>query len=174
MSALWRDDARDPLRQDAPGTELALVPMSVAQLDAVLEIEQTAYAFPWSRGNFVDSLAAGYLARVLRGTDGAVLGYFLAMAGVDEMHLLNLTVAPAWQRRGLSLVMLDALEAECRRAGLIKLWLEVRLSNQRARAIYERYGFLQVGLRKGYYPAAQGSREDAAVMVLERLPGAAA
>jgi len=158
MSARWRD-----LPDDA-----VLLPLTVAQLDAVLEIEQAAYAFPWSRGNFVDSLVAGYLARVLRGTDGAAMGYFLAMAGVDEMHLLNLTVAPAYQRRGLSLVMLAALEDECRAAGAVKLWLEVRVSNTRARAIYERYGFMQVGIRKGYYPAAQSSREDAAVMILDR------
>ena len=158
MSAQWREAPADAV----------LMPMTVAQLDAVLVVEQAAYPFPWSRGNFVDSLAAGYLARVLREADGALAGYFLAMAGVDEMHLLNLTVAPAFQGRGLSLVLLGALEAECHAAGAAKLWLEVRVSNTRARAIYERYGFAAVGLRKGYYPAAQGSREDAIVMILDR------
>ena len=72
-----------------------LLTMHAAHLDAVMAIEAGAYAFPWSRGNFVDSLAAGYDARVLYDEQGEILGYFVAMAGVDEMHLLNITVAPS-------------------------------------------------------------------------------
>lgn len=140
--------------------------MQVADLDAVHAIEQRAYAFPWSRGNFIDSLAAGYQAAVLE-ADGALLGYFIAMAGVDEMHLLNVTVAPEHQGRGHARSMLDALEAECRRLHLATLWLEVRESNERARALYRRRGFAEVGLRRGYYPAPASRREDAIVM---RLP----
>jgi ribosomal-protein-alanine N-acetyltransferase len=140
--------------------------MTAAHLDAVMAIEVTAYAFPWSRGNFVDSLAAGYVARVLYGGDGEILGYFVAMAGVEEMHLLNITVAPRAQHRGHACYMLDELVAVCRDRGDRQLWLEVRESNARARAIYLRRGFVQVGRRKGYYPAAHGQREDAVVMSL--------
>ena len=89
------------------------------------------------------------------------------MAGVQEMHLLNLTVAPAWQHRGLARGLLDALVVDCRADGALWLWLEVRESNLRAREVYRRYGFAQVGWRRGYYPAAAGRREDACVM---RLP----
>ena len=159
MSAVLRPDAR------------SLLPMTAAQLDAVLAIEAGSYAFPWSRGNFVDSLAAGYAASVLYGDDGTMLGYFVAMAGVDEMHLLNLTVAPAHQHRGHARFMLDALIALCRERRAEQLWLEVRESNARARAIYLRRGFVHVGVRKGYYPAARGQREDAIVMSLQLLPG---
>ena len=95
------------------------------------------------------------------------MGYFVAMAGVDEMHLLNLTVAPAWQGRGHGRALLDALVEHCRARGDGPLWLEVRESNLRARAIYARYGFGEVGLRRGYYPAPHGQREDAVVMSLE-------
>ena len=103
-------------------------------LDAVLAIEDSAYEFPWTRGNFIDSLAAGYTARTLRAADGALVGYFVAMAGVQEMHLLNLTVAPRRSRRGLARGLLDALVAQCRARGrATQLWLEVRESNQRAR-----------------------------------------
>jgi ribosomal-protein-alanine N-acetyltransferase len=145
---------------------LARVPMHLAHLGAVLAIEQMVYAFPWTHGNFVDSLAAGHLAHVLRTVDGSVVAYSVAMTGVQEMHLLNLTVSPPWQRRGLAIALLDALAAQCRRQGSDALWLEVRLSNERARAVYARYGFAEVGLRRGYYPAPAGRREDACVMRL--------
>lgn len=143
-----------------------LLPMRVAHLDAVMAIETAAYAFPWSRGNFVDSLAAGYHAEVLVDARGRMLGYFVAMAGVQEMHLLNITVAPAHEHCGHARFMLDRLVALCRQAGARQLWLEVRESNARARAIYLRRGFVPVGVRKGYYPAPQGRREHALVMSL--------
>jgi ribosomal-protein-alanine N-acetyltransferase len=146
--------------------ERMLVPMTVGELDAVVAIEAAAYPFPWTRGNFIDSLAAGYLARALYGERRHVSGYFVAMHGVDEMHLLNLTVAPAEQSRGHGRFMLDELVQLCRERGARQLWLEVRHSNRRARALYERYGFRPVGVRRGYYPAALGRREDATVMSL--------
>jgi ribosomal-protein-alanine N-acetyltransferase len=157
MSAQWRDDEASPGR---------LQTMTTAQLDAVMAIEVAAYAFPWSRGNFIDSLASGYPAQVLLDAQGAMLGYFVAMGGVDEMHLLNITVAPAVQGRGHARRMIDALIALCREQRAHELWLEVRESNARARSIYTRLGFEQKGLRKGYYPAPFGRREDAVVMSL--------
>ena len=109
-----------------------LLPMSLLHLDAVMAIEAGAYPFPWTHGNFVDSLAAGYDARVLYDDEGAILGYFVAMAGVEEMHLLNITVAPRAWHLGHGRFMLDALEALCRERGARQLWLEVRVSNERA------------------------------------------
>jgi ribosomal-protein-alanine N-acetyltransferase len=159
MSAQWRDQQ--------PWSSLALRAMTTTDLDAVLAIEVSAYAFPWSRGNFIDSLAAGYPAQVLLDAQGAMLGYFVAMGGVDEMHLLNITVAPAVQGRGHARQMIDALIGLCREQLAHELWLEVRESNARARAIYTRLGFEQKGVRKGYYPAPFGRREDAIVMSLQ-------
>lgn len=157
MSAVLRD-------------ERLLLPMTVKQLDAVLAIELQAYPFPWTRGNFIDSLAAGYHAQVLHGSHGELLGYFIAMEGVDELHLLNITVAPAAQGHGHARFMLDELCALGRSRGAHQIWLEVRGSNQRARSIYERYGFRHIGLRRGYYPASRdeypNGREDAIVMSL--------
>ena len=146
----------------APGPELRT--MTARDLDAVVTLETRAYSFPWTRGNFIDSLAAGYLAEVLVAPDAGIVGYFVAMAGADEMHLLNLTVAPEWQGRGLAQAMLDALEAACRERRVPTLWLEVRASNQRARSLYRRRGFAEVGQRRGYYPAPHAGREDAIVM----------
>jgi [ribosomal protein S18]-alanine N-acetyltransferase len=142
------------------------VPMHLAHLPAVLSIEHAVYPFPWSHGNFVDSLIAGHSAQVLRAADGTLAAYSVAMAGVQEMHLLNLTVAPPWQRRGHACALLDALVAQCRRERSEALWLEVRVSNQRARDVYARYGFKDAGVRRGYYPADGGQREDACVMRL--------
>lgn len=147
-----------------------LLPMTVKQLDAVLAIELQAYPFPWTRGNFIDSLAAGYPAQVLHGSHGELLGYFIAMEGVDELHLLNITVAPAAQGQGHARFMLDELCTLARTRGAHQIWLEVRGSNRRARSIYERYGFRHIGLRRGYYPASRAEhpsgREDAIVMSL--------
>jgi ribosomal-protein-alanine N-acetyltransferase len=151
--------------RDAP----VLVPMTVADLDRVMAIEAAAYPFPWTRGNVIDSLAAGYPARVLLARSRAI-GYFIAMEGVDEMHLLNLTVAPAEQGHGHGRHMLDELVALCRARHSRQLWLEVRESNARGRALYLRYGFKHIGMRRGYYPAAAG-REDAAVMSLDLAGG---
>ena len=147
-----------------PGPQLRAI--EYGDLEAVLAVERAAYGFPWTRGNFVDSLAAGYLAEMLVDDRLGLVGYYVAMAGVGEMHLLNLTVTPAQQRRGHSRTLLDALEDRCRDQGLAMLWLEVRASNLRARHVYARRGFAEVGLRRGYYPAGKAQREDAIVMRL--------
>ncbi len=140
-------------------------PMTVHDLDAVLAVEARSYSHPWSRGNFTDSLAAGYLAEVLLADGGDVAGYFIAMAGVDELHLLNITVAPEWQGQGQGSALLDVVQGQARARGLMTLWLEVRHGNERARALYRRLGFAEVGLRRAYYPGAV-HREDAIVMSL--------
>ena len=145
--------------------EVRLAPLSLESLDAVLDIENVAYSHPWSRGNFMDTLAAGYQTQVLLCGD-EVIGYYVAMLGVDEAHLLNLTVAPAFQRQGWAHVLLDALGLWARARGAQWLWLEVRMSNLRAQKIYAAHGFQRVGVRKRYYPAAAGTREDALVMSL--------
>lgn len=159
MSALWTGGAAEP--------ERVLAPMGSVHLDPVMAIEAAAYAFPWTRGNFIDSLVAGYPARVLLDAQSHLLGYFIAMPGVDEMHLLNITVAPAEQGRGHARFMIDTLIRLCHEHCARELWLEVRESNERARAMYQRLGFTAVGLRKGYYPAPFGRREDAVVMSLK-------
>ncbi len=142
--------------------------MRTRDVDTVQAIEASAYRLPWTRGNFIDSLAAGYLTEVLE-VDGAEVGYFVAMAGVDELHLLNVTVAPTHQGQGFGSLLLDAVNHHGLRLGFGRLLLEVRQSNQAARALYERRGFVAVGLRRNYYPALQG-REDAVVMSLRLAP----
>lgn len=140
--------------------------LTEAWIDAVLAVEQLAYEHPWTRGNFLDSVRSGYQAQVLVAQD-QLLGYFVAMKGVDEVHLLNLTVGPEWQGQGWGRVMLDALAVWSRGQGALWLWLEVRAGNGRAQRIYERHGYRRVGDRKAYYPNVEGRREDAVVMSLK-------
>ena len=146
--------------------EAEFQPLSEARVEAVVAIEAQAYDHPWSHGNFMDSVRAGYQAQLLV-AGSRLLGYFVAMKGVDEVHLLNLTVAPDCQGQGWGRVMLDALAQWSRGQGAQWLWLEVRASNQRAQTIYTSHGYRKVGERKGYYPDGLGKREDAVVMSLK-------
>jgi len=143
--------------------EIRFESLFAEQLDQVLRVEQRAYDHPWSRTNFLDALHAGYQAQMLMAQD-TMLGYFVAMKGVDEVHLLNITVAPEHQGQGLARTMLDALALWGRGQGAQWIWLEVRLGNQRAMRVYEAYGFRRMGQRKDYYPAGGNLREDALVM----------
>jgi ribosomal-protein-alanine N-acetyltransferase len=142
-------------------------PIEGRDLDTVLRIEVGAYSFPWTRGNFLDSLASGYLAELMVGADGAAIGYFVAMPGADELHLLNITVAASLQGRGHGMDLLESVVQRCHDRQVRMLWLEVRETNVRARTLYRRRGFQEVGLRRGYYPAPQARREDAVVMRLD-------
>lgn len=151
---------------EATRNRVHLVPMTQGNLDAVMAIEQTAYSHSWTRGNFQDSLNPLFEAQCLW-LDGELLGYFLAMRGFEEMHLLNITVAPAHQGQGWAHMMLDALSLMSRHQGAQWLWLEVRQSNLRALKVYQRYGFKQVSIRKDYYPAGRLQREHAVVMSLK-------
>lgn len=142
------------------------VPMSADHLTQVLQIEQSAYSHPWTRGHFIDSIASGYHMPVWF-TGDELACYLVAMRGVDEVHLLNLTVAPALQRQGLGRMMLQALLDWTRSRDAHTVWLEVRASNHRAIALYQAHGFVQAGWRKNYYPFQLGQREDAVVMGLQ-------
>lgn len=150
-------------------TEVHLEPLALNRLDDLLAVEQQAYSHPWTRGHFIDSLASGYQIQLLMGGEH-LLGYFVAMPGVDEAHLLNLTVAPTFQKQGWARVLLDALALWARGCHAQWLWLEVRASNLRAHHVYRQYGFERVGERKRYYPADGPMREDAIVMSLQLCP----
>jgi ribosomal-protein-alanine N-acetyltransferase len=131
-------------------------------LDAVMAIENAIYPHPWTRGNFSDSLGAGYHCWVVE-CAGEIVGYAVLMVVVDEAHLLNLSVAAAWQRRGLGRQTLDFLTRLASRLLVRKIYLEVRPSNVAGRALYANAGFRQIATRRGYYPAGL-DREDAIIM----------
>ena len=133
-------------------------------LDEVIAIEEVIYTHPWTRGNFADSLRAGYECRVLR-LGPALLGYFVLMVAAGEAHLLNLSIATAHQRTGHGTRLLGEAMALARKLGAKSLFLEVRPSNRAAQSLYTRIGFRKIAVRRGYYPASAG-REDALVLTL--------
>lgn len=143
-------------------------PVRTEDLDRVLAIEQAVYPFPWTRGNFADSLAAGYDAWVFENAEGMV-GYAIVMWLPDEVHLLNISVDGVLQGRGYGRAMLRWLYRDAAGRGARSMLLEVRPSNLAARSLYLSEGFEQIGVRRRYYPAADNAREDA--LVLRRMLG---
>jgi ribosomal-protein-alanine N-acetyltransferase len=139
--------------------------MHLQDLDAVLAIEQVVFTHPWTRGNFADSIAAGYHCRLLRDAQ-ALIGYFVLSVAVGEGHLLNLSVSPTLQRRGYGNELLEEVLRTAKCLGATRLFLEVRPSNHAGRALYQQAGFHRIAVRPAYYPA-YGGREDA--LILERM-----
>ena len=138
--------------------------MTAGDLDAVVAIEQAIYAHPWTRGNFGDSLDAPATTAGSWNAAATIAGYTVVAIAADEAHLLNLSVAGPLAAPGHG--------ARAARASSLKLardyaaaaiLLEVRPSNDAARALYSAAGFAEIGVRRGYYPAGEG-REDAVVL----------
>lgn len=159
MSAVCKVVAESP----APSS-LRFSRMQVTDIAEVLAIENDVYPHPWTRGNFLDSLYSGYETWTLRDEAGTLAGYFLLMLAVDEAHLLNISVRRDLQGHGIGRLQLDKVVSLAKEKGMSSVLLEVRPSNQRALSVYQRYGFVEIGKRKAYYPADGGSREDAIVM----------
>ena len=140
-------------------------PMREADLPRIHRIELASYDYPWTLGNFRDSLQAGYSAWV-RETEGEVIGYYVLMAAAGEAHLLNMTIAPIWRGHGLGRELLEHCMASARAHCADSLFLEVRPSNTAARALYQSSGFIDLAVRPHYYPGRAG-REDALIMKRE-------
>ncbi|KRC76180.1 tRNA threonylcarbamoyladenosine biosynthesis protein TsaB [compost metagenome] len=138
-------------------------PLTDADLDEVVALEAHVQSFPWTRGNFADALAAGYGAWTLR-RDGKLAGFCIVMFAPDVAHLLVIAVDKHLHRQGLGGALLDWCEQRARERGLEGVLLEVRPSNASAISFYKRHGYLQIGVRRAYYPADKGGREDALVM----------
>jgi len=146
--------------KDAP----RLLRMQESDLSEVMAIEGAIYSHPWTRGNFSDSLRAGYQCWTWRVGD-ELLGYFVLLVAAGEGHLLNLSVASVRQRAGHGSALLREAMRLARSRGALHIFLEVRPSNLAAKALYDRFGFSEVAVRPNYYPAHEG-REDALVLSL--------
>ena len=142
--------------------------MTPADVPAVGAVERASYPFPWSDGIFRDCLRVGYLCRVAE-VDGEIVAYGVVAMGAGEAHILNLCVRSDLRGRSIGRQMLMLLLERARQAGMTETFLEVRPSNTLAIALYQSVGFVQVGVRKGYYQA-EGGREDALVLRLDLAP----
>ncbi len=136
--------------------------MTDADLDAVAEAEARIYPFPWTRGNFADSLAAGHGAWLAQENE-RITGYAILMQVLDEAHLLNISVLPELQRSGRGTALLIHIFAQARIHAATRMLLEVRPGNLAGQGFYRHHGFIEIGRRRDYYPA-HGGREDAIVM----------
>ncbi|MEE9493503.1 MAG: ribosomal protein S18-alanine N-acetyltransferase [Gammaproteobacteria bacterium] len=136
-------------------------PLTVADLEAVMSIENSAYEFPWSIGIFRDCLKAGYDGWCLD-IDETLIGYSVLSRGAGEAHILNITITPEQQGKGYGRKLLEHMQYLAKRYQVECLLLEVRSSNKAAKYLYESSGFNEIGRRPGYYPASQG-REDAVI-----------
>ena len=148
--------------------ELAFRALNENDIVAVAAIEADIYLFPWSAGNFRDSLSSGYRC-IGAWVANELVSYAVVMIAVDEAHLLNLAVASQWQRHGVGAAMLTYVIDEMRNRPLEMIYLEVRPTNVAALNLYDRFGFKQLGLRRDYYPALAG-REDALFLGLNISP----
>ncbi len=136
-------------------------PMTEADLDAVLKIEYAAFSHPWTRGIFLDGLKSYEIWLMFEGAQQ--VGHGVVQVIIDEAHLLNITVKPESQGRGLGLRLLEHLMSRAYQLNARECFLELRDSNRAAYRLYERFGFNEIGRRRDYYPVA-GGREDALVM----------
>ena len=141
-----------------------LRPMQTADLDAVMRIERKIYVHPWTRGNFRDSLNAGYSCWIYQFAQSTV-GYAVMMVAADEAHLLNLSIAAMWQRQGWGKKLLQQVLDLARQHRARVMLLEARPSNVAALGLYQGFGFKRIALRRGYYPAGP-VREDAILLEL--------
>ncbi len=143
--------------------KIEIVPATVEDLERILEIEERAYPIPWNRAQ-MESIFYQNIVRQKLLYDGTLIGYTFVSIILDEGHLLHITVDPKYHGMGLGRLLLDSVVTLCEAQQLSTLFLEVRIGNKPARTLYEKYGFNQIGVRKGYYPCLINGREDAIVM----------
>ncbi len=146
---------------------LHIRPATFADVRAIWNIETLSFPTPWSRWCFLSELA-NPLSTILVAcpvqSPRTVVGFLIYWVAVEEMHILNLAVHPRWRRRGVATALLTEGLARARKHGAAVAWLEARPSNTAALALYERFGFVPVGRRRGYY---HDTGEDAVIMLLE-------
>lgn len=130
----------------------------------LLAIERRAHVFPWSEQTFASNQGERFINLGLQ-TEGQLAGFAITQVVLDEATLFNLAVDPDWQRRGYARQLLQHLITGLEKRAVMTLWLEVRVSNYAAIALYQQLDFHQVSVRPNYYPTANG-REDAIIMAL--------
>ena len=177
--AAGADDALRPLYVRAPqavekaqalrpfAAELTFTPFAEADLDDALVIENAVFTDPWPRTFFLEEIRAAQSVACVARHRGILAGYLMAWRLDAEMHLGNLAVAPAYQRRGVGQALLAWLLETGERAGIERITLEVRATNFAAQELYRRFGFQAVALRRGYY---QDTGEDALVLLRDLAP----
>lgn len=144
--------------------------MTPADIDVVLHIEQQVHGHPWTRGMFSDSLANGYICKIVE-EGSEIAGFVVLMPALDEVHLLDISIASKFQRKGMGEKLLGEMLTLARERKFERMILEVRRSNLAAGALYRKLGFGEIGVRRGYYPKNNGRAENSEsedAIVMER------
>lgn len=139
--------------------------LKLADLPRILPLENAAYDFPWSEAIFRDCFAANYTGLAIE-FEGTLLGYGVLSVAAGEAHVLNVVISSTQRGLGLGKKLVRRLIDQARWHRVERVFLEVRESNAVARSLYNGLGFLEIGVRKAYYPGRQ-SREDGVVMSLQ-------
>jgi len=144
--------------------EISFAPIYLRHVALIGTMERRNYEFPWTDGIFRDCLKAGYTCQMVS-LNSDMIGYGIMQIAADEAHILNLCIDEPYQMQGFARLLLQHLLQQAGQRRARTVFLEVRPSNPRALDLYQRSGFNEVGVRKGYYDSASG-REDAIVMAL--------
>jgi ribosomal-protein-alanine N-acetyltransferase len=141
---------------------------SSSEIDAILAIEEASFTNPWTRDMYLAELANRGVSYFFVAKDGSgrVVGFCSFWRVLDELHINNLAVAPAFRRNGIATALLIRVLEEGTKLGAHRATLEVRRSNEAARLLYERFGFTVAGVRRGYYT---NPVEDALVLWRDEL-----
>jgi len=143
---------------------MEIVPFEEADLDEIMEIENVSFAAPWSRQCYLDLAPLDTISFFVVKDEGKVLGYMLYQSSGEEMELHTIAVSPGHRREGIAKKMIEHMISDGKGRGILRFFLQVRPSNDSARALYKKYGFTTIGIRKNYY---RDNFEDALVMKLE-------
>ncbi|MBF0190398.1 MAG: ribosomal protein S18-alanine N-acetyltransferase [Magnetococcales bacterium] len=144
---------------------IRLLPMDRSLVDEVAALEQEISHSPWSVDMFLEEMRLGGWLKVMVSGERTLAGYAVARSLFDEWHLLTLGVVPEFRRRGVGSALVASLLQERVGKPEQRVVLEVRSSNVAARALYQRLGFVSVGVRRGYYRLGPVGPEDALVMI---------
>lgn len=150
---------------DIAATRLAAA--ASADCPTLAALARGAHSHPWSERQYRDSLEAGHDGWLLWSREGEAIACCVISRLFDAAEILDIAVAPRWRRRGVAEALLKQVLAQLP-PEIERVLLEVRASNPAARSLYRKLGFCEDGLRKNYYPAENGAREDAVLMSLQR------
>lgn len=144
------------------GEEVKYRPMTFTDMDEICELENLSFTIPWSRESFLHELTRNAFAKyTVADVNGIARGYCGMWIVLDEAHITNVAVHPDWRGKSLGEGLMCEMMGLARKAGAEKMTLEVRMSNRVARKLYEKLGFHEEGIRKGYY---SDNMEDAIIM----------
>lgn len=147
-------------------SEISMADMKVDDLPEVLAIETKSFKTPWSEPLFRDEICKPAAVSRVAKINGKVVGYLCANVIIDEGHILNLAVHQSYRGLGIASCMINEMLDVMRKNNCRSIFLEVRISNEEARKMYEKFGFSLVGTRKNYYVLPV---EDAVVMALRLI-----